>query len=203
MKRPKSLSVAAMATVLIVAALAASVSQADILSYNADLSGETVPNASPGTGFTLVDYDDTAHTLRVQVTFSDLLGTTTVAHIHSPTAVAFTGNAGVATQTPTFSGFPAGVTSGSYDQTFDLTLASSFNAAFVTANGGTPAGAEAALTSSFADGKAYLNLHTSEFGGGEIRGFLQPVPEPSAFVLLGAGAVGLLSVGWRRRRPRE
>jgi hypothetical protein len=203
MKRSKWLSVAVMATVLIVAASAASVSHADVLSYNAFLSGITVPNDSTGTGYTLVDYDDTAHTLRVQATFSDLVGTTTNAHIHGPTAAAFTGTAGVATQTPTFSGFPAGVTSGSYDQTFDLTLASSFNAAFVTNNGGTPAGAEAALATSFADGTAYLNIHTSYAGGGEIRGFLQPVPEPSAVVLLGAGAVALVGMGWRRRGPRE
>ena len=203
MNRPKLLSVAVLATVLTVAALAASVSHADILSYDAVLSGLTVPNASPGTGFALVDYDNTAHTLRVQVTFSDLLGTTTAAHIHSPTAVPLAGTAGVATQTPTFSDFPLGVTSGSYDHTFDMTLASSFNAPFVAAHGGTPAGAEAFLASSFADGTSYLNIHTSQFGGGEIRGFLQPVPEPSTFVMLGVGAVGLLGLARGRRWPRE
>ena len=44
----------------------------------------------------------------------------------------------VATGVPTFLGFPTGVTNGYYDHTFDLTLASSFNPAYVTANGGTP-----------------------------------------------------------------
>jgi hypothetical protein len=42
----------------------------------------------------------------------------------------------VATTLPTFAGFPLGVTSGTYINTLDLTLASSYNPAFVTANGG-------------------------------------------------------------------
>ena len=29
-------------------------------------------------------------------------------------------------------------------------------------------------------GKAYLNIHTAAFPGGEIRGFLTPAPEPSS-----------------------
>ncbi|HRH80957.1 MAG TPA: hypothetical protein PLW81_07915 [Thiobacillaceae bacterium] len=37
-----------------------------------------------------------------------------------------------------FPGFPLGVTSCSYNPLFNLTLASSFNPAFVTNNGGTP-----------------------------------------------------------------
>ena len=203
MNRPKVLSIAVLATTLVVAGPFVSVSWADILSYEAVLNGLNVPNASPGTGLAFVDYDNAAHTLRVQVTFSDLLGTTTVAHIHSPTSIPLTGNAGVATQTPTFSGFPAGVTAGTYDNTFDLTLASSFNAPFMNAHGGTPAGAEAFLAAKLADGRSYLNIHTSQFGGGEIRGFLQFVPEPSTSILLGAGAVALFGMGWRRRRPRE
>src|SRR5581483_2234973 len=148
---------------------------ADIMRYVADLSGpaESPPNASPGIGFAEVLFDNTAHTLRVQVTFSGLLGTTTASHIHSATALPGTGTAGVATQTPTFMDFPLGVTSGTYDHTFDTTLLSSYNPAFVTANGGTAASAEAALAASLAAGTAYLNIHTTQFPGGEIRGFLQ------------------------------
>ena len=43
----------------------------------------------------------------------------------------------------------------------DLTLASSYNPSYVTANGDTTAGAEAALAHAMADGKGYLNIHTS------------------------------------------
>jgi hypothetical protein len=64
--------------------------------------------------------------------------------------------------------------------TLDMTQTSSYNPAFVTANGGTAARAEAALFQAIADGKAYLNLHTSMFAAGEIRGFLVPVnPTPT------------------------
>lgn len=147
---------------------------AAVLTYTCLLDGpsESPPNASPGTGFGIVDYDNVAHTMRVRATFSGLTGTTTASHIHAPTAVALTGTAGVATTTPTFAGFPLGVTSGSYDNTLDLTLSSSYNPSYVTANGGTTASAEAALTGAIAAGRAYLNVHSSTFGGGEIRGFL-------------------------------
>lgn len=152
----------------------ASVASAAILNYGAVLDGpsEFPPNASTGIGSAEVTIDDVAHTMRVRASFAELLGTTTVCHIHGPTAVAGTGTAGVATTTPTFPGFPAGVTSGTYDQTFDLTQLSSYNPSFVAGNGGSAAGAEAALLAAIAAGKAYFNVHSSVFGGGEIRGFL-------------------------------
>ena len=167
--------------------------------YTAVLSGpaEAPPNASPGAGFTVVEIDTTAHTLRVQTTFSGLLGTTTASHIHSATATPGVGNVGVATQLPSFSGFPLGVSSGTHDATFDTTLASTWNPAFITANGGTPLGAEASLAAGLAAGRAYLNIHTNLFPGGEIRGFLQPVPEPTGFVLAAVG-VGCLLLARRK-----
>jgi hypothetical protein len=176
---------------------------AALLPYTATLTGpgESPPNASPGIGFTEVDYDSTAHTLRVQATFSGLLGTTTASHIHAATPTPGTGTAIVATTTPSFAGFPLGITSGTYDSgLLDLTSASSYNPAFVTANGGTTASAEAALTASIAAGTSYLNIHTTVVPGGEIRGFLTPapVPEPVSLALLAPAAVAGLA---RRRGP--
>ncbi|MBI1796727.1 MAG: CHRD domain-containing protein [Candidatus Eisenbacteria bacterium] len=148
--------------------------------YIAFLSGpaESPPNASPGTGTATVDVDAALHTMHVHVDFTGLVGTTTASHIHAPTASPGTGTAGVATTTPYFAGFPIGVTAGTYDIVLDMTLASSYNPSYVTANGGTTAGAEAALETAIAAGKAYLNIHSNVFPGGEIRGFLAPEAVP-------------------------
>ena len=150
--------------------------------FTANLSGpaEAPPNASPGTGFADLFYDPITHLLQVSVTFSGLTGTTTAAHIHAATSVPFAGTAGVATTTPTFTGFPPGVTSGSYFNILDLTLASSYNPSYVSANGGTTTTAEAALVAAMMQGKSYFNIHTTAFGGGEIRGFLAAVPDSAA-----------------------
>jgi len=177
-------------------------SQAVPITFVASLNGpsESPPQASPGTGSAIVVFDTVAHTLFVDVTFSGLVGTTTASHIHCCTAAPGVGTAGVATQTPSFTGFPLGVTSGTYTHTFDTSLTSTFNAPFVAANGGTAAGAEAALLAGALAGEDYLNIHTSFASGGEIRGFLTRVPEPSSLALLGAGLAALIGNAWRRHR---
>jgi hypothetical protein len=55
-----------------------------------------------------------------------------------------------------------------------------------------------------AAGEAYLNIHTTVNPGGEIRGFLQAVPEPSSLALAGTAAICGVIYGWRRcgRRAR-
>lgn len=160
--------------------------------YWVSLSGpaEVPSNNSPGIGKAIITIDAVANTMRVQSTFSGLLAGVTASHIHAPTAVAGTGTAGVATTTPTFTGFPSGVTAGTYDNTFNMLLASSYNPAYVTANGGTPASAWVALRTAISAGKSYLNIHSTMFPAGEIRGFLNACPPinvsiPDAFALGG------------------
>ncbi len=177
----------------------ASQASAAILSFTTNLSGpnESPVNTSTGTGQASVTIDNLLDTLGVQITFSGLVGTTTTAHIHSATAVPGVGTAGVATTTPVFAGFPLGVTSGSYNNTLDLRLASSYNPAFITANGGSIASAEAALINGIVSGRAYVNIHSTVFPGGEIRGFLAPVavPEPAGalgYSLVTLGAIFIL-----------
>ena len=187
----------------IAAALAcASAAHSATTVYTAALSGpaESPPNASAGTGMATVTIDDVANTMLVEVNFSGLTGTTTASHIHATTALGFTGTAGVATQLPTFSGFPLGVTSGTYSNLFDLLTAATYNPSFVTANGGTVAGAESALLSAIGSGRAYLNIHTTAFPSGEIRGFLVAVPEPATWMMMLLGFAGM-GLAIRFRRP--
>lgn len=46
----------------------------------------------------------------------------------------------------------------------------------------------------------YLNLHTTTFGGGEIRGQVAVIPEPGTLLLLAAGLTGLAA--FRRHGSR-
>jgi hypothetical protein len=193
--------------VCFVALLSASAAQADPILFSAVLTGaaEAEPTGSPGLGFALVSYDPTQHMMGVLAGFQGLTSPTAAAHIHC--CIDPPGTAGVATPVPTFPGFPSGVTTGFYTQSFNLTDASSYNPAFLTANGGNPVAAELSLTQGLASGRAYFNIHTALFPTGEIRGFLTAVngpsaiPEPTSFALLGSGLLGAVVVRrWRQRK---
>jgi hypothetical protein len=176
------------------------------IQFSAILNGtnEVPPNASPGTGTALITFDLATDTMRVQVDFTGLTAGNTAAHIHCCTAAPFTSTAGVATVTPTFTGFPGGTTAGTYDHTFDMLSASSYNSAFISGAFDPThdaAGAEQALFDAMLVGKTYLNIHTTNVPGGEIRGFLVAIPEPLTLSLFGVGLAGLAAL--RRRRKSE
>jgi hypothetical protein len=151
-------------------------------------------DTSTATGFATVSVDVPLNLLTVDVTFSGLTSGTTASHIHC--CAPFGTAAGVATTTPTFAGFPLGVTSGTFHTVLDMTLASSYNPAFITANGGTVASAEPVLFAGILAGRSYLNIHTMQFPGGEIRGQIV-VPEPATLALI---LGGLAAAGFVRRR---
>jgi hypothetical protein len=174
------------------------------ITFTADLAGpnEVPPTTSPGTGNAVITFDLATHTLEVNAIFSGLVSYTTASHIHCCTLVAGVGNAGVATQVPTFVGFPLGVTSGTYSHTFDTSLTNSWNPAFIIANGGSTATAENTFAAGLLSGTAYFNIHTQMFPGGEIRGSLvaTSVPEPATIALFGLGLLGFAASHKRKKK---
>lgn len=168
--------------------------------YAAPLKGSSeIPAANTtGSGYAIVTLDLDLLTMRVQVTFADLVGNVTASHIHCCTVTPGAANVPVATQTPSFTGFPTGVKAGTYDHTFDMSLASSYSAGFISNHGGTVGSAFNDLVAGLDSGNAYLNVHTSSFPGGEIRALLVPVPEPETYALM-LGGLGVLAWAARRR----
>ena len=65
------------------------------------------------------------------------------------------------------------------------------------------ASAEATLLAGLDAGNAYLNIHTTNFGGGEIRGFLHAVPEPSTWAMMILGFAGLGFRAYRRKNKTK
>ncbi|MGZ5200992.1 MAG: CHRD domain-containing protein [Telluria sp.] len=183
---------------LAAASLAVSSAQAaPSTNYRASEVGalESPPNASPGFGLTEVDIAGSK--MFVDARFSDLMGTTTEAHIHCCTTTAFTGEAPIAVP---LTDFPTGVNNGHYVKALDLSKDASFDPAFLSSNGGMASSALTALTTAINANEAYVNLHTSSNPNGEIRGWLvaAPIPEPATWAMLGMGLAGLGFMSRRR-----
>jgi len=164
------------------------------ITYSTTLNGanEASPNASLATGMSM--FTLTGDSLNVLESYSGLSASATGAHVHCCAPAGKT-----ATVAVPFIGFPI-TTSGTYSHTFDLTLPATYTPGFLTLEGGTAAGAEAALIAGFNSGLAYANIHDSSFPGGEIRGTISPTPEPGGFVLLGTGMIGILQAVRRKVR---
>jgi hypothetical protein len=166
-----------------------------VWSATLDSIQEIPPTLSPGSGFGTVTFDDSTNVLDLYLEWQNLTGPGVQAHIHCCVASP-PGNVGIAldlwlaaTPQP-----PAGV----YTASYDLDLVNPFRAAFVAANGGTALTAAAALRTAMdlGQGRAYFNIHTAIFSGGEIRGNLAAVPEPGTF---GLAMLGLAALALRKR----
>lgn len=166
----KTLALLALSIAII---FACGVAQAATFNFHADLTGSSVvpANASPGIGSGTFVYDDVLSQLSYNIEFSGLIGAETLSHIqHAAAGV----NGPIAFQFPLTGSPKAGV----------WTAAS--------ANPLTPE-----LVSELFAGNLYVNIHTNQYAGGEIRGQILPVPEPASLVGLAMGACALFL---RRRR---
>ncbi len=143
--------------------------------FQATLSGlgENPVNASPGTGFGTVVLNAAQTQITVNESWSGLTAPATASHIHGPGGIGT--NAAILFP---FSGVPAATAGSIPEQTFAIT---------------------AQQVSYLFAGFLYMNVHTSTFPGGEIRGQLLLVPEPSTLALLGLGVGGILLQSYRKR----
>lgn len=156
-------------------------------------AGTSNPNNDPllptssGTGTGFGTYDTDTHIFTWNITVSGLGSAATVAHFHFGAPGVFRGP--VRIETPSLDiGALAGATSGSFSGSQD------FDDPFTP---GLPAGGVAQLASELLAGNWYINIHTRNFGAGEIRGQVQ-IAEPATLGLLGLGVVGLFGIRKRK-----
>lgn len=130
-----------------------------------------VGTGSPGTGYALVRLNSAEDLVTYDVTFTGLTAAETAAHFH---------NAPKDVQGGVVRNLPAG---------------SPKIGSWAATDGFQPL--TPALVAELKAGNLYINIHSTAFPGGEIRG--QVVPEPSSLAALAASSLGL-AVMLRRRR---
>jgi hypothetical protein len=175
---------------------------------NPTLSDGVTPRpASFGTATFVLNTAQTAMTMNAQVFNIDFTGTQTAdtndnltnAHIHASPTVTATTNAGVVW------GFIGNPFNDNNPNDVIVTPFATGVGGTVTAKWDAAEGNNTTLTAQIPNilsTHSYINFHTSQFGGGEIRGFLVPVPEPSTVAMLGCGLAGLIAVGTRTLRKK-
>lgn len=147
---------------------------------------------SPGTGTGRFEYDTETNVISYTLDWENLFGDLTKLHVHGPAdenssnpqhILEFLGPPEVPVELQT--------TSGSWSDSHPLET--------LIQPGFDPLSPEQ-IVDIMVSGEAYLNIHTSVFGMGEIRGNLGvPVPEPAAGLLFGFAGLMMLI---RRKKQR-
>jgi hypothetical protein len=135
-------------------------------------SNEVPPNGSPASGTSVGTYDDVTNMFMMDTNASGFVANVTAAHIHI-------GAAGVSGPVV----FPLSGATGSTTYTaHDM---------FVFT---------AQQEADFLAGLYYVNIHSAQFPGGEVRGQLNPTPVPEPATLAAFLIGGGLLLGLRRRK---
>ncbi len=169
------------AVAVVATAVAGSVSAQAQTSFVSFLNGAqevaTPPVVTPAFGNGTVMMNAAQTQITINLRFEGLLAGVTVAHIHNG-AVGVNGPV-ILDIFPLIDFSARTFTSGTiFSRILDVT----------------PAQASVLLA-----GNGYFNIHTSRHPGGEIRGQINVVPEPSTYLLMATGLGGLMLVARRRR----
>lgn len=157
--------------------------KADVISTATLTPGADGATNSNGSGSVTLDYSPTADDFTYTLSWTNLTGDATMAHIHL-------GAPGVSGPiiVPFFMTPMPGTD----------TIMGTLTEADVTGMGGISTIAQVEMA--IENGDAYVNVHTAQYPAGEVRGQLSAVPEPAtAGLLLGSLIAGIFGIARRRR----
>jgi hypothetical protein len=127
---------------------------------NAAAEKQTNPVVSSGTGTFTATLDTSTNVFTYDVTFSGLTSNVTLGHIHGPATVDVSSGTTINFASLTGATFTTGATSGT---AHGVTTLNAANQITTTMNGDS-------LKKLLFAGLTYANIHTTNFGSGEIRG---------------------------------